>query len=103
MGDIKEILDSLRFEINLYRNERGNRYILDDILAVEIAVNMTEFALKKNIAIQPENEIWFGASFNLAHAFDGTERERIYILYKKLVNYVEAYAYFRREFPKVDW
>ena len=103
MENIKKIIYSLRAEINSYRNDRINLYILDDILAVEIAISLTEFALKKKRAIQPNEEIWFNASYSIAYAFDGTEREKIYTLYKELVNYVEVYKFFRNEIPKIEW
>ena len=103
MNDIKEIIYSLRAEVNLYRIERNGRYILADILAVEIAVNLTEFALKKDRAIQPNEEMWFEATYPIAHSFDGTEREKIYTLYKELIKYVQANNFFRQRIPKIEW
>jgi hypothetical protein len=103
MKDIKEIIYSLRSEVNLYRNDRKNLYVLPDILAVEIAISLTEFALKRDRALLPNEEIWFQATYPIAHSFDGTEREKIYILYKELINYVEANGYFRKNIPKIQW
>ena len=103
MKDIKEIISSLRTAINNYRISRGNMYILDDILAAEIAINLVEFGLKKNRSIEPSEEMWFEASYALAYSLDGTEWEDVYILYKDLVTYVKVNAYFRKNVPKIEW
>lgn len=103
MNDIKEIIYSLRAEVNLYRDERINRYVLVDILAVEIATNLVEFALKKERAIQPNEEIWFEATYPIAQSFDGTEREKIYTLYQELIKYAKANQYFRKGVPVIKW
>lgn len=100
MIDIKKTLMSLRKEINKYREERGEQYILADILAVEIAVSLVEFCLKKNRAIKTEEEIWFEALYVIAYSFDGTELQNIYTYYKDLVTYVKAHNYFRNEIPQ---
>ncbi len=103
MKDIKEIISNLREEINRYREIRGKLYILDDILAVEIAVNLVEFGLKKNRPIELNEEIWFEASYALAQSLDGTEWGNIYSFYKELVSYVINHSYFRKDIPKIDW
>lgn len=102
MNDIKSNLVSLRSEINKYREE-NRAFILADILAVEIAMNLVEFALKKSRPITIEEEIWFKATYPIAYSFDGTKWENIYILYKELINYAEMKNYFRGVIPKVEW
>lgn len=103
MKDIKETLSSLREEINKYREDRGKSYISADVVAVEVAAGIVEFALKKNKSIEPNEEYWFEAAYPLAYSLDGTEWEKIYQYYKDLVTYVRAYAYFRGDVPNVDW
>jgi hypothetical protein len=103
MKNVKEIISSLREEVNKYREVRGKLYILDDVLAVEIAINLTEFCLKKNRPIELNEEIWFEASYALAQSLDGTEWESIYSFYKELVDYVKNNSYFRKDIPKIDW
>ena len=103
MEDIQKIIKSLRSEINLYRDERGNRYVAADVLAVEIAVNLVEFGLKRERAILPNEEIWFEATYQIAYGFDGTEREQIYTLYKELIKYVKLNDHLRKNIPKLEW
>ena len=103
MKNIKDILSILRLEINNYRVNRKGSYVLADILAVEIAINLVEFCLKKNRAIHSNEEIWFEASYSLAYSLDGTDWENIYLYYKDLVSYVNDNSFFRNDIPKIDW
>jgi hypothetical protein len=45
--------------------------------------------------IEPEEEKWFDAGWMLHFSFDGTEWERIYTLYKAVVEEVKARNFFR--------
>lgn len=103
MVNIKELLSNLRFEINEYRHQRGDEYILADVLSVEIAISLVEFCIKKNRTIKENEEIWFEASYALAYSLEGTDWEKIYLYYKDLVTYVKASDYFRKDIPKNVW
>jgi hypothetical protein len=101
--NIRQVTEKLRDSIHKLRNDRKQYYISPEISTVEIALNLTEFCLKRNRSISTDEEMWFEASFYLGHGLDGTEWQDVYYYYLDIVNYVKENNYFRDEIPVVNW
>ncbi len=101
--EIKNLLSELRETLFRFRTERKMYYYPPDLCAVEIAINLVEFSLKRKRLISSEEELWFDATYYLAQSLDGTEWESIYYNYLELVNYVKMHNFFRNEIPNLEW
>ncbi|MQP53238.1 MULTISPECIES: hypothetical protein [unclassified Flavobacterium] len=101
--DIVKKINSLRLNVIKFRSDRKDYYISPDISTVEIALNLVEFSLKRKRSLLHEEEMWFEASFYLAHGLDGTEWQDIYYDYLDIVSFVKQNNYLRNNIPEIKW
>jgi hypothetical protein len=85
---MKMELEKLRRRLIEYRIYKQDKETSIHINALEIALNLTEFAIEKKYQISKEEQKWFNADMELIQILENSEWEDLLVGYFELKKYL---------------
>mgnify|MGYP001465446936 CR=1 FL=1 len=81
---MEKLLNDFRRRLSEYRSKRIDTEVSIHINAMEIALNLSEYAHFNNRKVQKEEQKWFDAGLQLEYVFGGSEWEDLLEYYNDL-------------------
>ena len=85
---MKKVLEKLRSRLTEYRTYKQDKETSIHINALEIALNLAEFAIEKKYQISKDEQKWFDADWELIQVLENSEWEDLLVGYFELKEYL---------------